>query len=81
MKCELCGKAILIKRLQVVPAARLCLNCAQEYEEIQRLRQHHSAEMIDDDLLEEYRNLDDNNSSTGIAKFYHSKSLLNIEET
>jgi len=35
--CELCGKSIPIKRLKVLPATRLCRNCAQKYEEAQKL--------------------------------------------
>jgi hypothetical protein len=61
--CELCGKSIPIKRLKVLPATRLCRICAQKYEEAQRLRKHHRDEIIDDELLDEYRNLDDENSS------------------
>lgn len=55
--CELCCKSIPIKRLKVLPAARLCRICAQKYEEAQQLRQHHRDEIIDDELLDEYRNL------------------------
>jgi DnaK suppressor protein len=61
--CELCGKSIPIKRLKVLPATRLCRNCAQNYEEAQKLRQHQRDEIIDDELLDEYRNLNDDNSS------------------
>jgi DnaK suppressor protein len=57
--CELCGKSIPIKRLMVLPASRLCRNCAQNYEEAQKLRQHQRDEIIDDELLDEYRSLDD----------------------
>jgi RNA polymerase-binding transcription factor DksA len=59
--CELCGKSIPIKRLKVLPATRLCRNCAQKYEEAQKLRKHHLDEIIDDELLDEYRNLNDEN--------------------
>ena len=61
--CELCGRSIPVKRLKVLPATRLCLNCAQKYEEAQTLRRHHRDEIIDDELLDEYRNLNDENSS------------------
>ena len=57
--CELCGKSIPIKRLKVLPATRLCRNCAQKYEEAQKLRQHQRDEIIDDELLDEYRSLND----------------------
>ena len=61
-KCELCGKSIPIKRLKVLPATRLCRNCAQNYEEAQNLRQHQRDEIIDDELLDEYRSLKDEKS-------------------
>ena len=57
--CELCGKSIPIKRLKALPATRLCRNCAQNYEEAQTLRQHQRDEIIDDELLDEYRSLND----------------------
>ena len=57
--CELCGKSIPIKRLKVLPATRLCRNCAQNYEEAQTLRQHQRDEIIDDELLDEFRSLND----------------------
>jgi DnaK suppressor protein len=63
--CELCGKSIPIKRLKVLPATRLCRICAKNYEEAQKLRKHHRDEIIDDELLDEYRNLNDENSSIG----------------
>jgi len=52
----------LIKRLKVLPATRLCRNCSQNYEEAQKLRQHLRDEIIDDELLNEYRNLNDEKS-------------------
>ena len=62
-RCELCGKSIPIKRLKVLPASRLCRNCAQKYEEAQKLRKHQRDEIIDDELLDEYRNLKDEKST------------------
>ena len=61
--CELCGKSISIKRLKVLPATRLCRNCAQKYENVQTPRNHQRDEIIDDELLDEYRQLDDENTS------------------
>ena len=78
--CELCGKSIPIKRLKVLPATRLCRKCAQKYEEAQKLRKHHRDEIIDDELLDEYRNLNDDNPSIGRFKLPDDKNLLNIEE-
>jgi len=78
--CELCGKSIPIKRLKVLPATRLCRNCAQNYEEAQKLRKHHRDEIIDDELLDEYRNLNDENSTVGRLKLPDKQNLWNIEE-
>ena len=30
--CELCGDPVPVERLKVLPSARLCLDCAREYE-------------------------------------------------
>ncbi len=67
-KCKFCGKSIPIKRLKVLPATRLCLSCAQKYEENQKLLKHNRDEIIGDELLDEYRNLNDENSSIGRIK-------------
>ena len=77
--CELCSKSIPIKRLKVLPATRLCLNCAQNYEEAQKMRKHPRDEIIDDELLDEYRNLNEENSSIKRLKLPEDNNLLNIE--
>ena len=46
-----------------MPATRLCRNCAQKYEVAQTRRNHHRDEIIDDKLLDEYHNLNEDNSS------------------
>ena len=79
-RCELCGKPIPLKRLEVLPATRLCRNCAQKYEEAQKLRKHHRDEIIGAELLAEYRSLNDESESIGPVKLPDDKSLLNIEE-
>ncbi|MGD8261925.1 MAG: TraR/DksA family transcriptional regulator [Desulfobacterales bacterium] len=78
--CEICGKSIPIKRLKVLPATRLCRNCAQKYEDVQKLRQHHRDEIIGDELLDEYRNLNVESVSIGNVKLPDDKSLLDMEE-
>jgi DnaK suppressor protein len=78
--CELCGKSIPIKRLKVLPATRLCRNCAQRYEEAQKLRQHNRDEIIDDELLDEYLSLNDDHSPIGRVKLPDDKSVSNMEE-
>ena len=79
-KCELCGKSIQYKRLMVLPATRLCRKCAQEYEDNQKLRKHHRDEIIDDELIDEYRSLNDENPSIGRLKLPDDKSLFDIGE-
>ena len=78
--CELCGKSIQYKRLMVLPATRLCRKCAQEYEDNQKERKHHRDEIIGDELLDEYRILNDENASIGRVKLPDDKSLFDIEE-
>jgi RNA polymerase-binding transcription factor DksA len=55
--CEICEEQIESKRLKVLPATRLCSKCAQNYERVQTLRRHPRDEIIDDELLDEYRDL------------------------
>ena len=66
--CELCAKSIPIKRLKVLPATRLCRHCAQKYEEAQKLRKHIRDEIIQEDLLDEYRSLNHEPESIGPFK-------------
>jgi RNA polymerase-binding transcription factor DksA len=78
-KCELCGKSILFKRLKILPATRLCRQCAQKYEEDQKLRKHQRDEVIGDELLDEYRTLNDENRSIRRVKLPDDKSLFDME--
>jgi hypothetical protein len=79
-ECELCGKSIPIKRLKVLPSTRLCLKCAQKYEENQKLRRHDRDEIIDDELLDEYRSINEETESIGPIKLPDDKSLLKLEK-
>ena len=72
-KCELCGKSIPFKRLKVLPATRLCLICARKYEEAQKLRKHHRDEIISDELLDEYRSLNNETEPIGPVKLPDEK--------
>jgi DnaK suppressor protein len=55
--CELCGEAVSIRRLETLPATRLCSKCAQRCEKTWRMRKHPRDEITNTDLLEECRNL------------------------
>jgi len=79
-RCELCGKTIPLKRLRVLPATRLCRKCAQTYEQNQKMRQHLPDEIVDEELLDEYRSLNEETESIGRVKLPDDKSLLNFKE-
>lgn len=66
--CELCGRSIPFKRLKALPATRLCRNCVEKYETSQKLHKHHRDEIISDELLNEYRDLNDETDTIGSVK-------------
>ena len=78
--CELCRTQITLKRLAVMPETRLCRKCAQKYEKAQDMRQRHRDEIIDIDLLEEYRSLDDEKVPLKLFKLPLNESVTDIEE-
>jgi RNA polymerase-binding transcription factor DksA len=66
--CEICEKRIETKRLKALPETRLCRKCAQNLEHALELRQHPHDEIMDDALLDEYRNLLDEDILKGMAQ-------------
>jgi len=78
--CEICGKQIELKRLKVIPATRLCRSCAQGYEKVQDLRKHPRDEIIDDELLDEFRYLLDEGVPIGRTKFSNDVNLTSLKE-
>ena len=78
--CELCSRPISSKRLKVLPATRLCRRCAQKYEEAQKMRQHPRDEIVDTELLDEYRNLNDENTPLKTFKLPRNKNLMDLEK-
>ena len=78
--CELCRKPIGLKRLEIIPAARLCLGCAQKYEKAQETRQRSRDEVIDADLLEAYRSLDEEKAPLKSGEPPRDESAADIEE-
>jgi DnaK suppressor protein len=78
--CELCGKSINLKRLEVLPATRMCWKCAQEYEYAQELRKHAKDEIVDTKLLEAYRNLIDEDVHLKTVKLPSDESLMELKE-
>jgi RNA polymerase-binding transcription factor len=78
--CELCRKPIGLKRLKVMPVARLCLKCAQQYEKAQETRQRSRDEIIDAEHLEMYRSLDDEKAPLKPGKHLRDKRVGNIQK-
>ena len=78
--CELCGKSIPLKRLEALPATRLCRKCAHLYEEDQVLRNHPKDEIVDTNLLEAYRNLLDEDVHLKTFKLPRDESLMDQKE-
>ena len=76
--CEICEKRIETKRLKALPATRLCRKCAQNFEKAQELRQHPRDEIMDDVLLDEYRNLLDEGVLEGMAPLPIDANLTNL---
>jgi len=69
--CEICEKRIESERLKVLPATRLCCKCAQYYEKARGLRQPLRDEIIADELLDEYRNMLDENILKGMTALHN----------
>jgi RNA polymerase-binding transcription factor DksA len=77
--CEICGKKIQSKRLKALPASRLCRECARKFEEVQSLQQHPKDKVIDDDVLNEFRNWLDDDVSPAADRRSLYKKYLNIK--
>ena len=78
--CEICEKRIETKRLKALPATRLCRKCAQNFEQAQELRQHPRDEIMDDALLDEYRNLLDEGILEGMAQLPIDTNLIDLKK-
>jgi len=78
--CELCRKQIALKRLEVMPATRLCRRCAQKYEKVQKTRLRFRDEIIDAEHLEAYRSLDDEKVRIKGFKLPRNENLMDLEE-
>ena len=78
--CEICGETIPLRRLKTLPATRLCRKCAHKYEEVTELRKHPKDEIVDTKLLEEYRNLIDEDVPLKTIKLPRDEDLMDLEE-
>jgi RNA polymerase-binding transcription factor DksA len=77
--CEICGKRIQSKRLKALPAARLCRECAGELEQVQSIQHHPKDRVIDDGVLNEYRNWLDDDVSPMAGQLSKYKKYLNTK--
>lgn len=77
--CEICGKRIQSKRLKALPAARLCRECAVKFEQVQSIQQHPKDNVIDDDVLNEYRNWLDDDVPPSAGRSSKDKKYLNLK--
>ena len=78
--CEICEKRIEKRRLEAVPVTRFCRKCAQNFEQVQELLQQPRDEIIDDALLDKYRNLLDRSILEGMAQLSIGTDLLDSED-
>jgi len=78
--CEICEKRIEKRRLEAVPVTRFCRKCAQNFEQVQELLQQPRDEIIDDALLDKYRNLLDRSILEGVAQLSIGTDLLDSED-
>ena len=53
---------------------------SKNYEKTQGLRRHPRDEIIDDELLQEYRNLLDEDILRGIAALHNDMNLVDLKE-
>lgn len=79
--CEICGRQIQSKRLNALPVTRLCLECAREFEKIKKIRQHPKDEIVDDDLLIEYRYWLDEDLPPGVARLSKNAKPLDLKKS
>jgi hypothetical protein len=77
--CELCKNPISPRRMEILPATRLCRRCAQKYEKAQKIRQHPRDEVVDDEMLDEYRDLEYEKGQKKISKPIHEERISNME--
>lgn len=77
--CEICAGRIQIKRLKALPATRLCRACAREFEKVQKIRQHPKDEVMDDDLLNEYRCWLDEDVPPAADRLSKNKNSLDLK--
>ena len=78
--CESCKRQIALKRLHVLPAARLCRRCAEKLED-QKGRLAPATEMIARaELPQEYKNMNDEELKITILEEFQNDGRIDVDE-
>jgi DnaK suppressor protein len=78
--CEGCGKTISLKRLEALPAARLCQKCAHKYEEKQKRLPPAREVITAAELPAEYQDLNDKGLREVIWEHLRNDGRIDLEE-
>ncbi len=78
--CESCEKLISLKRMEALPATRLCRRCAQRYEEKQKKLPRAREVITCAKLPDEYKNLTDEELQIVILEHLRNDGRVDLEE-
>lgn len=78
--CESCEKLISLKRLEALPATRLCRKCARRYEEKQKKLPPAMEVITCAELPDEYKNLTDEELQILILEHLSNDGRVDLEE-
>lgn len=78
--CEHCGKPIPLKRLEALPASRLCRKCAHKYETAQKILPRAGRVMASAELPLEYRNLNNKELRLAVLEHLRDDGRVDMEE-
>ena len=78
--CESCEKLISLKRLEALPATRLCRKCANKYEERQKRLPRAREVIVCAELPSEYQNLSDEELRLLILEQLGNDGRVDLEE-
>ncbi|MCJ7616952.1 MAG: TraR/DksA C4-type zinc finger protein [Desulfobacterales bacterium] len=78
--CESCQKLISLKRLEVLPATRLCRKCAHRYEEEQKRLPRAEEVIVCEELPSEYKGLPSEQLRLLIFEHLRNDGRVDVEE-
>lgn len=79
-ECENCGRAIREDRLEVLPAARLCLKCAQRFEQSEKLLPPPEEVAPRPRLPADFLHMDSGEIRQAVLEFLRHDGRINLEE-